>query len=194
VKTKKNKSPSIEDRLRAFLVSEAESRTDEHQSAFYRWQEKQLTSVTIAATDEIPEMENLDEFVKSDPKFARSQCYANASRLVLPGVHDLSEDIRYVEGYVVDEGFVCGHAWNSYKGCNFDLTLKLLDDEFGKQKSKKSERSYFRVVEFTQAVTVGYDFKFDGPLQVAHFLKQHKLSMSTFPDMDSVVVRRDYLP
>jgi len=108
------KCPIIE-----YLSSVKSLMGNHNQKAYYSWQIKKLSPVSMVKWDSIPELKDMlrSKFKFWKPKM--KQCYANSQLATL-----INPEIKYVEGYALSM-IPIHHAWNSWRGIHFDLTVDI---------------------------------------------------------------------
>lgn len=80
-----------------------------------------MKEMDIVSYKDIPELKDKIERLLNSPmiNIAPKQCYQNAAEVCLA-----IDGVEYVEGLYGFHGLPISHAWNSYKGQYFDLTME----------------------------------------------------------------------
>lgn len=81
-------------------------------------------AIELLTTVEIQPSKSIEGVNLKQIKAKAKECYLNAL-----GVCMRNHDVEYVEGYLEVHGIPLDHAWNRYKGQDFDLTQEALGKE-----------------------------------------------------------------
>jgi hypothetical protein len=103
-----------------FLNSILQMNLQGTQEAYWRWQLVKATPVTIAPAQQV--IPQLYRRVGRLMIYFKG-CFENAAK-----VCKLNPEINYVLGYIEVYGAPMDHAWNSYQGRYFDVTMELFDE------------------------------------------------------------------
>ena len=183
---------TIEDRLREHLNNKAASADNTVVSAFYLWQGKVLKPVEIEPTDRILEAE---EFLgDAGRSFELNRCYENAAQVAISSAARES-NISYVEGFVVINDHLFGHAWNSVGERHFDLTTTLADSKISERGFSTPTRHFFKVVELSPEKVFPLTLLSDGEasLKVSYFSAYAGVNLTDLAGM-SLATTKEPLP
>lgn len=106
--------------------------------------------IKIKKLDTNKRLEILIDYYFRTIGYERNGCFFNSYGIMR---NFNKEGIRYVEGLVRDNGFLCTHAWISFEGSYFDPTWEmnriLLQRERGIESDFDSDQEYLKIIEFS---------------------------------------------
>ena len=163
---------TIENRLRSYLDKKAKLSVDSHAAHFYRWQKQMLQSVIVDPTGRIEGVQQLIAVAEKSNYLEPKHCYDNAVELTISSLG--MQEASYVEGFIVIDGTLFGHAWNSMAGRYFDYTSDLVNAHLVHQGIPLPTRHFLKVIELPIREVYPHMLSEDeASLQVRHFLKQN---------------------